>query len=63
MNDTQIKNRAKLAVKRALTQPTISGQDLAALVAFANRDLAELKGESLNQFELSVLGAYAIQFN
>jgi hypothetical protein len=63
MNDTQVKNRAALAVKRALTQPTISGQDLAALVAFANRDLAELKGEPLNKFELGVLGAFAIQFN
>lgn len=63
MNDTQIKNRAKLAVKRALTQPYISGQDLAALIAFTNRDLTELKGSPLDQFELSVLGAYAIQFN
>jgi hypothetical protein len=63
MNDTQIKNRAKLAVKRALTQPYISGQDLAALITFTNRDLVELKGSPFNELDLSLLGAYAIQFN
>ena len=63
MNDTQVKNRAALAIKRALTQPYISGQDLAALIAFTHRDLADLKGSPLAQYELSILGAYAIQFN
>jgi hypothetical protein len=63
MNEVKVENRFKLAVKRALSQPIISGQDMKAIIEFQNRDLAIEKGEPLNNFELGMLGAYAVAFN
>ena len=63
MNEVKVENRFKLAVKRALSQPIISGQDIKAIIEFQNRDLAIEKGEPLNNFELGMLGAYAVAFN
>ena len=63
MNEVKVENRFKLAVKRALSQPIISGQDMKAIIEFQNRDLAIEKGEPLNDFELGMLGAYAVEFN
>ena len=63
MNEVKVENRFKLAVKRALSNNSISGQDIKAIIEFQNRDLAIEKGEPLNDFELGMLGAYAVAFN
>ena len=63
MNEVKVENRFKLAVKRALSNNLISGQDMKAIIEFQNRDLAIEKGEPLNDFELGMLGAYAVAFN
>ena len=63
MNEVKVENRFKLAVKRALSNNSISGQDIKAIIEFQNRDLAIEKGESLNDFELGLLGAYSVAFN
>jgi hypothetical protein len=63
MNEIKIENRFKLAVKRATTQSSISGQDLKAILEYQNRNLIELTGEPLSDMELSLLGAYSVAFN
>ncbi len=63
MNEVKIENRFKLAVKRALSNNSISGQDIKAIIEFQNRDLAIEKGEPLNDLELGMLGAYSVAFN
>jgi hypothetical protein len=63
MKNLKIEDRVKLAVKRALTQESISGQDLKAIIEFQNKELAIEKGEPLNDWELGLLGAYSEAFN
>jgi hypothetical protein len=63
MNEVKVENRFKLAVKRALSQSIISGQDIKAIIEFQNRELTIEKGEPLNDFELGLLGAYSVAFN
>jgi hypothetical protein len=63
MNEVKIENRFKLAVKRALLNGVVSGQDIKAIIEFQNRELAIEKGEPLNNFELGLLGAYSVAFN
>jgi len=58
MNELQIKDRVKKAVKNALKGIT-TGEDVKAIIQFQNQEL----GESLNDWELSILGAYSIAFN
>jgi hypothetical protein len=62
MNDTQVKSRVKLAVKRALVGAT-TGQDIKSIIEFQHRDLIRMNGEALNNMELSLLTEYSIQFN
>ena len=63
MNEVKVINRAKLAVKRATTQDMITGEDLKAIIVFTNRELAELKGSPLDNYDISLLASYAIAFN
>jgi len=63
MKNVKVENRFKLAVKRALSQSIISGQDMKAIIEFQNRNLAIEKGEPLSDFELGLLGAYSVAFN
>jgi hypothetical protein len=62
MNDLQIKDRVKKAVKNALRGIT-TGDDVKAIIRFQNQELEMEKGEPLNDWELGVLGAYSISFN
>jgi len=62
MNETQVKSRVKLAVKKALVGAT-TGQDIKSIIEFQNRDLIRMKGEALNNMELNLLTEYSIQFN
>ena len=63
MLEKQINSKAKLAVKRALSQPSISGQDLKAIIEHQYKHLIIPTGEHLEDYHLSVLGAYMIQCN
>jgi hypothetical protein len=63
MNEVKVKNRFKLAVKRALTQSSISGQDVRAILEYQNRELAIEKGEPLDDYDLNILLIYAAEFN
>jgi hypothetical protein len=63
MNEVKVENRFKVAVKRALSNNSISGQDIKAIIEFQNRNLAIEKGEPLSDFELGLLGAYSVAFN
>jgi hypothetical protein len=63
MNEVKVENRFKLAVKRALTQSSISGQDVRAILEYQNRELAIEKGEPLDDYDLNILLIYAAEFN
>jgi hypothetical protein len=63
MNEIKVENRFKLAVKRATTQPSISGQDVRAILEYQNRELAIEKGEPLDDYDLNILLIYAAEFN
>ena len=62
MNELQIKDRVKKAVKNALKGIT-TGEDIKSIIQFQNQELEKEKGEPLDDFELGVLGAYSIAFN
>jgi hypothetical protein len=59
----KIENRFKAAMKRASSNDYISGRDVKAIIEYQNRDLVEMKGEPLNDFELGLLSAYSVAFN
>jgi hypothetical protein len=63
MNEVKVKNRFKLAVKRALSQSSISGKDIRAILEYQNRELAIEKGEPLDDYDLNILLIYAAEFN
>jgi hypothetical protein len=63
MYETKVKNRFKLAVERASSQSSISGQDVRAILEYQNMDLAIAKGEPLDDYELNILLIYAVEFN
>jgi len=56
-NETQIKNRVKVAVERALKGNT-TGQDLVAIVKFQTQELGER-----NTYEYGMLVMYQAAFN
>lgn len=62
MNELQIKDRVKKAVKNAL-KGNLTGEDVKSIIQFQNQELRMEKGEDLNDWELGVLGAYSIAFN
>jgi len=62
MNVETIKNKYKLAIDRAI-KGNITGQDVTNIIKFQNKELVELKGEELNQYETNLLTAYSIAFN
>jgi hypothetical protein len=62
MNDLQIKDRVKKAVKNAL-KGNLKGEDVKSIIRFQNKELEMEKGESLDDFELGLLGAYSVAFN
>jgi hypothetical protein len=63
MYETKVKNRFKLAVERASSQSSISGQDVRAILEYQNRELAIEKGEPLDDYDLNILLIYAAEFN
>jgi hypothetical protein len=62
MNDLQIENRVKKAVKNAL-KGNLTGEDVKSIIRFQNKELEMEKGESLDDWELGLLGAYSVAFN
>lgn len=62
MSNIKIEDRVKLAVKNAL-KGDITGEDIKAILRFQSKDLTEMKGEELNNWELGLLTSYCITFN
>ena len=62
MNNVRIETRVKLAVKNAL-KGDITGEDIKAIIRFQSKELEEMKGEALDNWELGLLGAYCVAFN
>jgi hypothetical protein len=62
MNNVRIETRVKLAVKNAL-KGNMTGEDVKAIIRFQSKELAEMKGEALDNWELGLLGAYCVAFN
>ena len=62
MNEVKIKNRAKLAVKRALVGAT-TGQDVKAIVEYQLREYVKEGMDPFNDHELALIATYMVQFN
>ena len=62
MNEVKIKNRAKLAVKRALVGAT-TGQDVKAIVEYQLREYVKEGMDPFSDYELALIATYMVQFN
>ena len=62
MNAIKLKNRYKLAVKRAM-EGDITGQDIKAIVEYQLRDSIKVKGASFDDVELALMASYMMAFN
>jgi len=62
MNETQIKNKAKLAVRRALVGVT-TGQDVKAIVEYQLRGYVKEGMDPFSEYELALVATYMVQFN
>jgi hypothetical protein len=62
MNETKLKNRFKVALKRA-SMGDITGQDLKAIVEFQLREYIMEGEEPFNELELALLTQQMVLFN
>ena len=62
MNETQVKNKAKLAVRRALVGAT-TGQDIKAIVEYQLRGHIKEGDEPFNDVELALMASYMVSYN
>jgi hypothetical protein len=62
MNDIKIKNRAKLAVLRALVGET-TGQDVKAIVEYQLRGYVKEGMDPFNDHELALIAVHMVNFN
>jgi hypothetical protein len=62
MNETKLKNRYGLAIKRALAG-NITGQDVKAIVEYQLKDAFNIYDEPINEVELVILTHCMIAFN
>lgn len=62
LNEVRIKNRFKLAVKRAL-QGYTTGQDVKAIIEFQLREYISEGGEPFNDIEIGLMASYMVAYN
>lgn len=62
MNEIKVKNRFKVAVKRAL-QGNTTGQDIKAIILFQLREYTIEGREPFDDMELGLIASYMIQYN
>lgn len=62
LNEVRIKNRFKVAIKRAMNG-TITGQDIKAIVEYQTKEYIGEGEEPFSDAELALMATYMITYN